>query len=277
MNNPYFSGPEQTPKLKKSLGQNFLKDQGTARRIVETLDISAQDYVLEIGPGAGALTVLIREGAQKPCGLLLLEKDRHWVSVQSGACAESGLNCLAVNGDALNFAWERLDAGHEQGQVWKIISNLPYNVASPLIWDMVSRSRRFSAAVLMVQKEVAQRITAAPGSKTYGALSVWVQSFVEARKVIDVSPSVFFPPPKVWSQVLKLTPLSHGFTGNMASLEKLLKICFQKRRKQLGTILRPYLSESVANWFESQDLSLTLRPEELNPTQFQSLSSTLFQ
>lgn len=260
------------PKLKKSLGQNFLKDEGTARRIVEALHIQPGDYVLEIGPGAGALTRHICAG-NKPAGLVLLEKDSHWAFAHAEACAAAGVRCLSLNMDALTFAWERLD---RSGLTWKIAGNLPYNVASPLLWDLAATGRGFERAVVMVQREVAQRITAAPGGKIYGALSVWLQSFVTARKVMDVPPTVFYPMPKVWSQVLELKPRTNRYTGNQAALAKLLKICFQKRRKQLGTILGPYLNDLARNYLESHNLSLQARPEELSPFVFQALTEALF-
>ncbi len=267
-------GPAQSPdrpRLKKSLGQNFLKDVGTARRIVEALSIRSDDYILEIGPGAGALTRHIC--AERPAGLVLLEKDAHWAFAHAGTCAEAGVSCLPLNTDALTFAWERLDKS-EKG--WKIAGNLPYNIASPLLWDLVAASRGFERAVVMVQKEVAQRITAAPGGKIYGALSVWLQSFVSARKIMDVPPSVFYPAPKVWSQVLELKPKKDRYAGDQAALAKMLKICFQKRRKQLGTILGPQMSALARNHLESQDLSLCSRPEELGPSVFQALTEALF-
>lgn len=260
------------PRLKRSLGQNFLKDEHTARRIVAALDIQPGDYVLEIGPGAGALTRHICDG-EKPAGLLLLEKDAHWAFSHAEACAAAGVNCLPLNIDALTFAWERLD---NSPKTWKIAGNLPYNVASPLLWDLAAGSHNFERAVVMVQKEVAQRIAAPPGNKIYGALSVWLQSFVIPRKIMDVPPSVFYPAPKVWSQVLELKPRPDRYTGSRSALSELLKICFQKRRKQLGTILGAKMNESALNYLKSQDLPLTSRPEELSPAAFQALAHALF-
>lgn len=272
MNTRGPSHASNRPRLKKSLGQNFLKDMGTARRIVDALDIRPEDYILEIGPGAGALTRHIC-AEKKPAGLLLLEKDSHWAFVHAEACAKAGVNCLPLNMDALTFAWERLDTSE---RVWKIAGNLPYNIASPLLWDLTATSRGFERAVVMVQREVAQRITAAPGSKIYGALSVWLQSFISARKVMDVPPSAFYPAPKVWSQVLELKPKPDRYSGDQAALAKMLKICFQKRRKQLGTILGPQMSALARNCLESQSLSLCARPEELSPFVFQALTEALF-
>lgn len=263
---------KSSPRLKRSLGQNFLKDENTARRIVAALNIQPGDYILEIGPGAGALTRHICAG-EKPAGLLLLEKDAHWAFSHAEACRAAGVPCLPINTDALTFAWERLDSS---AKTWKIAGNLPYNIASPLLWDMVAQSSSFERAVVMIQKEVAQRITAAPGGKIYGALSVWLQSFVVARKIIDVPPTVFYPAPKVWSQVLELKPRSDRYSGNRGNLAELLKICFQKRRKQLGTILGARLNNSAYNFLELQDISLKSRPEELSPTAFQGLAEALF-
>lgn len=267
-----FSAASSAPRLKRSLGQNFLKNEHTSRRIVAALDIQPGDYILEIGPGAGALTRHICAG-EKPAGLLLLEKDAHWAFSHAEACAAAGVNCLPVNIDALTFAWKRLD---DSPKTWKIAGNLPYNVASPLLWDLVAQSHEFERAVVMVQKEVAQRIAAPPGNKIYGALSVWLQSFVTPHKIMDVPPTAFYPAPKVWSQVLELKPRPDRYTGNQAALSELLKICFQKRRKQLGTILGAKLNESALNYLKSQNIPLTSRPEELSPIAFQALARALF-
>ncbi|MEW5772088.1 MAG: 16S rRNA (adenine(1518)-N(6)/adenine(1519)-N(6))-dimethyltransferase RsmA [Thermodesulfobacteriota bacterium] len=261
------------PRAKKSLGQHFLHDAGVCRRIVAALDIGAQDRVLEIGPGPGALSRWIAEAA--PAAYAVVEKD-------TALAREFGRiypRAAAAAADALDCRWERLVP--EGG--WKLAGNLPYNVASPLIWEIVSRCRGLERLVCMVQKEVGRRLAAAPGSGEYGALSVWVQSFVAVRRLFDVGPGAFVPRPKVDSAVLVLTPRSAGplrlpaggASFRPAALSGLLRMCFQQRRKQLGTILKGRWGTEVEAWFAARGLAVSARPEELSPLDFQELSNIL--
>lgn len=240
------------PRAKKSLGQHFLHDRAICERIVALLRCGPQDNILEIGPGPGALTKILED--IPPAFLLALEKDGFWAHERNSS------NCQAILMDALRFDWTRL-AGN-----WKIIGNLPYNVASPLIWDLVAQIPRKDAprAVFMVQKEVARRIAAKPGSKEYGALSVWVQYHARPRLAFNVGPGAFSPPPKVDSTVFILEFPEMEKEQNPAQLSALLKICFQNRRKQLGTIFRnANLPESLLAGFDTK-----LRPENLDVDDF---------
>ena len=255
------------PHPKKSLGQHFLREAHTARRIVDLLRISPADNVLEIGPGPGALTGLIRE--RGPQRFAVIEKDDHWARVH----AQSGTEPVPVevrHADALQCVWEELSGP------WKIIGNLPYNVASPLIWDLVFRVPELARAVFMVQKEVAGRLAAVPGGKIYGALSVWVQSYVRARREFTVGPSAFEPPPKVDSAVVVFEPLpGDSRPANPKVLARVLKMCFQQRRKQLQSILRRNNIANVDTILESLGITPDCRPETLSVRQFQDLSSAL--
>lgn len=252
------------PRARRSLGQNFLQDANIARKIVGALNIAPEDTVLEIGPGPGALTGLLLE--RRPARLLLVEKDAHWAAERMRA-GEGRLQVVLT--DALTLAWERFAAP------WKCIGNLPYNVASPLMWDLFSRSPGLTRAVFMIQKEVGLRITARPGTAAYGALSVWVQSFMRPELVCTVPPQVFRPRPKVDSAVLAFVPLprqGEGAPGPFvpAALAHTLRTCFQMRRKQLGTIAR-----SVGNnpdLLTDLGFDPALRPEMLTPPEFQRLS-----
>lgn len=247
---------------KRSLGQNFLNDPNVARKIVNALRIEPGDTVIEIGPGRGALTgFLMESGAGR---VLALEKD-------SGLARElarrwPGLG--VVNADALDFPWERL----ERLPRVRIVGNLPYNVASPIMWDLAWRSASFARAVFMVQLEVAERIVATPSTKDYGALSVWLQSFVVAEKLFKVGPGVFHPRPKVDSAVVAFTPRSASARpAQPERFSRLIKRLFGMRRKQLGRILGGDLSEEVRKYLESENLSPRSRPEELNPIQMYML------
>lgn len=254
-------------RAKKSLGQHFLRDERVVERIVELLRPAEGDQILEIGPGPGALTALLRPLPWKK--LLLLEKDDHYAA-EHAARPLPGLEVVA--GDALAYPWESLEGP------WKIAGNLPYNVASPLMWDIVFRTPNLARAVFMVQKEVGDRLTAKPGTKDYGALSVWVQSFVTARKGFVIGPSAFSPPPKVDSAVVVFEPLPEEKKPRRPeALSRLIKICFQQRRKQLQGILRHALPDRFSpEMLDALGIEPAGRPETLSVEQFQKLANALF-
>jgi len=250
-------------RAKKALGQHFLVDQNIARKIVGQLDPAPGDKVLEIGPGQGALTLWLSKAEAR---VLALEKDFDLARKVGGLPGVT-----AVNADALDFAWERL---YGRG-TWKIAGNLPYNVASPLMWDIAARAC-FERAVFMVQKEVAQRAAANPGGRTYGGLSVWLQSFVRPEIRFYVGPNVFRPRPRVDSAVLFFHPRDRAKLGfDPRALAALIKLFFQNRRKQTGVILKKFWSKDMEKWYDSNGLDGRQRPETFTPEQFQSLSGLL--
>ncbi|MEG1609943.1 MAG: 16S rRNA (adenine(1518)-N(6)/adenine(1519)-N(6))-dimethyltransferase RsmA [Bilophila sp.] len=264
------------PRAKKSLGQHFLKDAKTASRIVDLLRIDAKDRVLEIGPGPGAITGIIQE--RRPSQFRVVEKDSYWASFHAEperfqndkalTAIRAGAPAVAVqHGDALEFPWESLEGP------WKIISNLPYNVGSPLMWDIVSRVPELTRAVFMVQKEVAQRLYAQPGTHDYGALSVWIQSYVRVEWGFVVGPGAFSPPPKVDSAVVTFVPLPReSFPADPVALSSMLKLCFQMRRKQLQSILRRAGKADAATLLQQLGIVPEARPETLSPHDFQRLA-----
>ena len=256
-----------TPRAKKSLGQNFLQDINIARKIVDSLNIAQTDSVVEIGPGPGALSSLI--AARSPEKLLLIEKDDHWARERRETAITQGTQPEVLCADALTIAWEAFPAP------WKCIGNLPYNVASPLMWEIFSRARNLERAVFMIQKEVGQRIVAQPGTGAYGALSVWIQTFMKPKIEFIVPPHVFLPRPKVDSAVLSFVPQNAVPSSEESrSLAKTLHRCFQQRRKQLGTILKGSgLKEDALP--PDSGITFTLRPERLTPEQFLLLANAL--
>lgn len=251
------------PKAKKSLGQHFLRDRNISEKIVRLLHIAPGDRVMEIGPGTGALTILLEEAPLEY--LLLLEKDRHWAAERQ---SQAGPRTQAVLVDALSMNWERITPERP----WKIIGNLPYNVASPLMWDIFSIATGLVRAVFMVQKEVGLRLAASPGSKEYGALSVWTQSFVKPDWGFSVGSRAFAPPPRVDSAVLAFTPLpQQERPASPDGLARLVKMCFQSRRKQMGTIFRQHGLSCWPTIAEGLHINPETRPEMLSPITFMSI------
>ncbi len=256
-------------RAKRSLGQNFLVDENIVRKIVAALGSIENDTVLEIGPGRGALTKVII--AASPKRYVAIEMDRelapHIKSAFSGA---TQVDVVCAN--ALDVRWE----GVTNLSPVKIVGNLPYNVASPLMWDIVSKAKQWSLAVFMVQYEVARRIVASPGNKEYGGLSVWLQNFATPKLLFKVPPSVFRPRPKVDSAVIAFTPRAvASLPPNAEDLAALIKTCFGKRRKQIQSILRDNFTSEVESILIETGATGRSRPEELAPEVFKKLSNVL--
>lgn len=257
---------EAYARPKRSLGQNFLSDPNIAAKIVSSLGIAAGDTVIEIGPGRGALSSFVL--AAGPGSYLALEKDRDLAT----RLAREHPGAQAALVDALRVDWRRLDRLENV----RIVGNLPYNIASPLLWDLCAGATRFRRGVFMVQHEVAKRLAAGPGGREYGALSAWVGSHVRVDYLFKVPPTVFRPQPKVDSAVVALTPLPREQRpAEPEALAKLLKFLFSFRRKQLGGILKPYSNDAVLTWLAGQGIDVRDRPENLSPTQLSGLAILL--
>jgi 16S rRNA (adenine1518-N6/adenine1519-N6)-dimethyltransferase len=253
------------PRTKKSLGQHFLRLPNVARRIVELMEIGPRDRVLEIGAGAGALSGLLR--AAGPALLVLLEKDAHW-ALERHRTGDGEV----VLADAARFAWERI----REDRPWKVVGNLPYNIASVIIWDVVSLAPGLERAVFMVQKEVALRLAALPGGKSYGALSVWAQSFMRPDIIFSLGPEAFTPPPKVDSALVRFTPLpAEQRPRHPEKLAALLDLCFQNRRKQLRSLFKMHNMPYALPILEQLGIDPQKRPETLEPALFQELSARI--
>ncbi|BDV01169.1 16S rRNA (adenine(1518)-N(6)/adenine(1519)-N(6)) - dimethyltransferase [Thermodesulfomicrobium sp. WS] len=248
---------------KRSLGQNFLCDAGVVRCIADAIGATYGNTVVEIGPGRGALT---RELAVRGARVLAVEKDRELAWRLHADLPDIGM----VYADALRLAWE----GVSRLPGVRVVGNLPYNIASPLMWELVARVRGWERMVFLVQKEVGERLVADPRTPHYGALGVWVQSWCQPELVRIVPPHVFRPRPKVDSAIVRFWPRD-DIPRAAASLARLLHVTFQKRRKQLGTILRPWWGQELDAWCAQHGVERTARPEELSPGQFVSLAEIM--
>ena len=250
-------------RAKKHLGQHFLKDEKVAERISESLSYKGYDYVLEIGPGMGVLTKYL---LQKAPELHVIEIDTESVSY-------------------LNEHYPKLEGKiHEQdflkydistvfnGEQFAIIGNFPYNISSQIVFKMLELREYIPEFSGMFQKEVAQRMCEKEGSKTYGILSVLVQAFYEAEYLFTVPPSVFNPPPKVDSGVLRFVRREDfSLPCDEKLFFRVVKTAFQQRRKTLRNSLKIFqLPEDL-----KEDSIFGQRPEQLSTTQFIELTQKI--
>jgi 16S rRNA (adenine1518-N6/adenine1519-N6)-dimethyltransferase len=247
---------------KKSLGQNFIFDSNLLRKIASAAGDLTDATVLEVGPGPGGLTRAILDlGAKR---VIAIEQDARCVAALSSLVEAAAGRLEVTPGDALTFEIDKL---LPLGDV-KIIANLPYNIATPLLIKWLEKIDCFSSLTLMFQKEVASRIISPPRTKAYGRLSVMSQFACTVEHNFDIAPQAFVPPPKVTSSVITLTRKKERIAGvTFAALEKLCKVTFGQRRKSISTSLK----QCVSNPLEL--LSLTsiapkMRPEELSLEQF---------
>jgi 16S rRNA (adenine1518-N6/adenine1519-N6)-dimethyltransferase len=220
----------------RTLGQNFLHDQNLSRWIVDQTEITSQDYVVEIGPGLGALTrFLVEKGAH----VLAIEKDTRLANFLRLRFADQGLEI--VNTDALKFD-PRVLFAHPRV---KLIGNLPYNISSPLLSKFLDYPSPISLAVLMLQREMAMRFSASPRTHDYGALTLRIQLDYRVERLRSVAATVFFPRPDVDSAVVRLIPrgMRELPEHDRDLLWKLIRVGFSQRRKQLRKLLRIYVCD----------------------------------
>ncbi len=222
-------------RAKKSMGQNFLVDRNVLARIVEAVNIGAADRVLEIGPGRGALTTLLAKNAAK---VLAVELDRQLIPFLAREFAPND-NVEFVQGDILRLDLVELLMARWNG-TWKVAANLPYNISSQVLFKFLDNPRLFSLLILMLQKEVGDRLVAAPGCKDYGILSVFCRLHFDISRVLIVKPGSFSPVPKVDSVVLKFIPLPapRVDVGDEGLFRKVVKAAFSQRRKTLWNCLK---------------------------------------
>jgi 16S rRNA (adenine1518-N6/adenine1519-N6)-dimethyltransferase len=260
-------------RAKRSLGQNFLIDPNIQRAIVEAIEPDPGDEVLEIGPGRGALT---RYLAARVGRLILAELDRDLAAKLREEYAETPA-VRVIEGDFLDLTLENVSTDPAR---LKVIGNIPYNITTPILFSLLERRPRPLLIVLMVQREVADRIVATAGSKTYGALAVGVQSVAEAERVLNVSRRAFRPTPDVDSTVVRIVPHQPPrLTSETESdLRELTRRAFGQRRKQFQRIIRDGygLDRAAVEELEHRTgMDLRQRPETFPAARFIDLANAL--
>jgi len=241
---------------RRAFGQNFVVDPNTVRRIARLAAVGPGDHVVEIGAGLGALTrALVDTGAD----VTAIEIDRGLVAVLQSEVAPLGVRI--VEGDARTLDWAAVLAGAQQ---WVLVANLPYNVATPLIADLLDDVPAIARMLVMVQREVAERLAGRPGTSAYGAVTVKVAYWATAEIVGRVPPTVFLPRPKVESALVSIVRRPHPAVGDAVDRERLFALVragFGQRRKMLRRSLAGLAPPAA---FEAAGIRPEARAEELS-------------
>ena len=247
-------------RARKRFGQNFLQDEMIIADIVAAIDPQIDEHLVEIGPGRGAIT----ESLVKYCNRLdVIELDRDLIPL-----LENKLNSypqlFVHEADALAFDYGKLVLDDEK---LRVIGNLPYNITTPLLFNLLSQSKYIQDMCFMLQLEVVQRICAQPGSKTYGRLSIMVQYQCEAVQLFTVPPEAFEPVPKVDSAIIYLKPLRQFYGGDIpiGALKTIVTQAFSQRRKTISNTLKNMVSVDA---LEQLGIDLKQRPETISVEQY---------
>ena len=249
---------------KKNLGQHFLIDLGIAKRIADTVDAYPDIPVLEVGPGMGVMTQYL---VDKPRDLKVVEIDR-----ESVAYLNEHFPRLQQNIIGADFLRMSLDDVFD-GRQFVLTGNYPYDISSQIFFKMIDNKDLIPCCTGMIQREVALRIASEPGNKAYGILSVLIQAWYDVEYLFTVDETVFNPPPKVKSAVIRMTRNNVSELGCDEKLfKRLVKTVFNQRRKMLRVSLRQMFTTTPADGFYQQDI-MTKRPEQLSVAQFVELTN----
>jgi 16S rRNA (adenine1518-N6/adenine1519-N6)-dimethyltransferase len=262
----------------KKWGQNFLVDKNILNKIVDYCQIGDQDYVIEIGPGLGSLT---RQLTKRSKAVLAVEIDTGLKPALEAVLKDAN-NYYIKYADILqiNLEEELSKAfGLKEAIEYKVCANIPYNITSPIIFKLLEECDNLSFAVLMMQKEVAQRIKAQPHSKDYGLLSIMVKYYAEVNYLMDISRNCFYPAPEVDSALVKITPRKNKYAVKNEKLFKLLvKKAFQMRRKTILNICNNVfgLEKSIIEEHLNQlNINCNSRPENLSINDFINIADNI--
>lgn len=253
-------------KPRKRFGQNFLIDQQVIGQIVSAINPTPEENLIEIGPGMAAIT----EHLVKLCpSMTLVELDRDLIEFLNQKLIDYPAVTI-INSDALKTDFDAL----YQGEKMRLVGNLPYNISTPLLFHLLETREKIRDMHFMLQREVVDRLSAAPGQKSYGRLSVMIQYHCRVMPLIPVPPTSFNPAPKVQSAVVRLTPYSElpYKADNLKLLSQIVSLCFQQRRKTLKNCLNTFM-DFISS--DSTSVDLTKRPEQLSVKEFVDLCNCI--
>ena len=264
--------------FQKKFGQNFLIDTHVLEKIIQSANITKEDFVLEIGPGIGTMTQYLAEAARE---VTAVEIDRNLIPILKDTLSGYD-NVNVINEDILKVDICRLAQEKNGGRPIKVVANLPYYITTPIIMGLFESHVPLDSITIMVQKEVADRMQVGPGTKDYGALSLAVQYYAQPYIVANVPPNCFMPRPKVGSAVIRLTRYAQPpvQVDDEKKMFRLVRASFNQRRKTLANGLNnsPEVHatrEAVLAALEQMGLSPTVRGEVLTLEQFAQLSNLL--
>lgn len=281
-----LSNPQKTIEIiqkyefafQKKFGQNFLIDGHVLNKIIAAAEITKDDFVLEIGPGIGTMTQYLAEAAGK---VMAVEIDRMLIPILQETLAEYE-NVEILNEDVLKVDIAALVEEKNGGKPIKVVANLPYYITTPIIMGLLENHVPVESITVMVQKEVAMRMQAGPGSKDYGALSLAVQYYCDPYIVANVPPNCFMPRPKVGSAVIRLKTHTQPpvTTKDEQLMFRLIRASFNQRRKTLANGLNnsselSFSKEQIAHAIEKLGVSASIRGEALTLEQFAALADIL--
>ena len=252
------------PKARKRFGQNFLTDQSVIDDIVAAIDPHPGQHIVEIGPGRAAITLPLLPNSDQ---LDVVELDRDLVPLLRAKLAAFS-HLTIYEADALSFDYRSLVKNDEK---LRVIGNLPYNITTPLLFHLLEQADSIEDMCFMLQREVVERICAAPGGKQYGRLSIMVQYQCQAEMLFIVPPEAFEPVPKVESAIIYLRPLGEFVGGEVClkSLGELVTKAFSQRRKTIANTLKNMVSKEM---LIAEGIELEQRPETISVTQYVSLT-----
>ena len=264
--------------FKKKFGQNFLIDSNVLENIVEAAGITKDDFVLEIGPGIGTMTQYLCESARQ---VLAVEIDKMLIPILEDTLSEYD-NVEVINQDVLKVDIKSLVEEKNNGRPIKVVANLPYYITTPIIMGLFESKVPIESITIMVQKEVADRMQTGPGSKDYGALSLAVQYYAEAKVMLNVSATCFMPRPNVDSAVIKLTRHQESpvEVKDESLMFRIIRASFNQRRKTLVNGLKnsselDFSKEEITEAIKSIGKEENIRGEKLTLEEFAKLSNAL--
>ena len=286
MTKPYLGDPKNTIEIlkkydfvfQKRFGQNFLIDTHVLDKIIRASDIQKSDFVLEIGPGIGTMTQYLADAARE---VVAVEIDKSLIPILKDTLS-SYSNVTVINEDVLKVDIRKIAEERNEGKPIKVVANLPYYITTPIIMGLFEKKVPIESITIMVQKEVADRMKAEPGTKDYGALSLAVQYYAEPYLVANVPPNCFIPRPNVGSAVIRLT--RHEQSPVQVADEKLMfrliRAAFNQRRKTLANSLNNsselfFPKEQIQEAIAALDVSPSVRGEALSLEQFAQLANLL--
>lgn len=263
--------------FQKKFGQNFLIDEHVLNKIIRSAGVSKDDVVLEIGPGFGTMTQYLAENAKE---VIAVEIDKTLIPILHETLAEYD-NVTIINEDILKVDINAIAMEKNGGKPIKVVANLPYYITTPIIMGLFESHVPLDNITVMVQKEVAERMQAGPGTKDYGALSLAVQYYAKPYIAANVPPNCFIPRPNVGSAVIRLTKWENPpvKVNDDIFMFSLIRASFNQRRKTLQNSLVnggvPVTKEQITAALEEMELSTTVRGEALTLEQFAKLSDIL--